>query len=35
MKLQVFRAPTMAEALAQVKRVMGPDAIIMHTRTSF
>src|SRR5437667_4699313 len=31
--LQTFRAPTMAECLAEVKRVMGPDAVILHTRT--
>src|SRR5713101_3878140 len=33
MNLQTFRAPTMGEALTQVKSVMGPDAIILHTRT--
>ncbi|HTL30817.1 MAG TPA: flagellar biosynthesis protein FlhF [Tepidisphaeraceae bacterium] len=33
MNLQTFKAPTMAEALTQVKRVMGPDAVILHTRT--
>src|SRR6266498_3532257 len=33
MNLQTFRAPTMAECLAEVKRVMGPDAVILHTRT--
>src|SRR5205809_810265 len=33
MNLQTFRAPTMAECLADVKRVMGPDAVILHTRT--
>src|SRR4051812_5378668 len=33
MNLQTFRAPTMAECLSDVKRVMGPDAVILHTRT--
>src|SRR5829696_6984757 len=33
MNLQTFRAPTMAECLAEVKRIMGPDAVILHTRT--
>src|SRR5215217_7515267 len=33
MNLQTFRAPTMAECLADVKRAMGPDAVILHTRT--
>jgi flagellar biosynthesis protein FlhF len=33
MNLQTFKAPTMAEALSQVKRTMGPDAVILHTRT--
>src|SRR5215470_967686 len=33
MNLQTFRAPSMAECLAEVKRVMGPDAVILHTRT--
>src|SRR6188508_1794816 len=33
MNLQTFKAPTMAECLAEVKRVMGSDAVIMHTRT--
>jgi len=33
MNLQTFRAPTMGEALTQVKSVMGTDAIILHTRT--
>ena len=31
--LQTFKAPTMAEALAQVKREMGLSAVILHTRT--
>src|SRR4051812_22291906 len=33
MQLQTFKAPTMAEALTQVKSAMGSDAIILHTRT--
>ncbi|HEY7090592.1 MAG TPA: flagellar biosynthesis protein FlhF, partial [Tepidisphaeraceae bacterium] len=33
MNLQTFKAPTMALALAQVKTVMGHDAVILHTRT--
>jgi flagellar biosynthesis protein FlhF len=33
MNLQTFKAPTMAECLAEVKRVMGSDAVILHTRT--
>ena len=33
MNLQTFKAPTMAECLAEVKRTMGSDAVIMHTRT--
>src|SRR5215212_9320560 len=33
MNLQTFRAPTMAEALGQVKTAMGQDAVILHTRT--
>jgi flagellar biosynthesis protein FlhF len=33
MNLQTFKAPTMAECLAEVKRTIGPDAVIMHTRT--
>src|SRR4051812_35729089 len=33
MHLQTFKAPTMAEALAQVKREMGHTAVILHTRT--
>jgi flagellar biosynthesis protein FlhF len=33
MNLQTFKAPTMAMALAQVKTVMGHDAVILHTRT--
>jgi flagellar biosynthesis protein FlhF len=33
MNLQTFKAPTMAEALAQVKREMGTGAVILHTRS--
>lgn len=33
MNLQTFKAPTMAEALAQVKSIMGSEAVILHTRT--
>src|SRR5581483_8271479 len=33
MQLQTFKAPTMAEALAQVKREMGTQAVILHTRS--
>src|SRR2546430_1535990 len=32
MNLQTFKAPTMAECLAEVKRVMGTDAVILLTR---
>ncbi len=33
MKLKTFQAKTMAEALDKVKRQLGRDAIILHTRT--
>src|SRR4051794_25490739 len=33
MQLQTFKASTMAEALAQVKREMGTSAVILHTRS--
>jgi flagellar biosynthesis protein FlhF len=33
MNMQTFKASTMADALAQVKSVMGADAVILHTRT--
>jgi len=33
MSLQTFSASTMAEALLQVKRAFGRDAVILHTRT--
>lgn len=32
MKVRVFTAPTMQEAMAQVKNSLGRDAIILHTR---
>lgn len=32
MKLKTFRAPSMAEALTQVKKDLGKDAVILHTR---
>ena len=31
--LRTFHAPTMADALAEVKRDLGPDAVILHTRS--
>ena len=33
MNLQTFKAQTMAEALQEVKKQMGHDAVILHTRT--
>lgn len=33
MKVQTFTADTMAQALARVKRQVGADAVILHTRT--
>jgi flagellar biosynthesis protein FlhF len=33
MNLKTFQAPTMAEALAQVKNSLGSEALILHTRT--
>jgi flagellar biosynthesis protein FlhF len=33
MNLRTFQAATMAQALTQVKTVMGPDAVILHTRS--
>ena len=32
MELRTFRAPTMHEALAMVRRELGPDAAVLHTR---
>ena len=31
--LKTFHGATMAEALARVKQDLGPDAVILHTRT--
>lgn len=33
MKLKTYRAATMAEALTAVKKELGKDAVILHTRT--
>ncbi|MCK5272314.1 MAG: flagellar biosynthesis protein FlhF [Sedimentisphaerales bacterium] len=33
MNLKMFRAPSMPQALAQVKRHLGPDAVIVQTRS--
>lgn len=33
MKLKTFQAQTMADALAAVRKDLGPDAMILHTRT--
>ena len=33
MTLKTYRAPTMAEALTSVKKELGKDAVILHTRT--
>jgi len=33
MNLKTFRAASMAEALGVVKRELGPEAVILHTRT--
>jgi flagellar biosynthesis protein FlhF len=33
MELRTFRAATMYEALAMVRRELGPDAAVLHTRT--
>lgn len=33
MNVRTFRAPSMAEALALVKRELGSDAVILHTRS--
>lgn len=32
-ELRTFRAPTMAQALAEVKKALGGDAVILHTRS--
>ncbi|MCF7958293.1 MAG: flagellar biosynthesis protein FlhF [Phycisphaerae bacterium] len=34
MKLKTFKAPTMHQALAQVKSHLGANAVIVHTRTT-
>ena len=31
--LKTFHGPTMAQALAEVKKDLGPEAVILHTRT--
>ncbi len=33
MTLKTYRAASMAEALAEVKKDLGPDAVILHTRS--
>lgn len=33
MTLKTYRAPTMAEALTLIKKELGKDAVILHTRT--
>ena len=33
MKMKTFKAPSMSQALAQVKRTFGSDAVIVNTRT--
>ena len=33
MTLKTYQAPTMAEALAEIKRDLGRDAVILHTRS--
>jgi flagellar biosynthesis protein FlhF len=32
MHIRTFRAPSMQQALAQIRREMGPDASVLHTR---
>ena len=32
MQLKTYSAPTMAQALAEVKKDLGKDAVILHTR---
>lgn len=32
MQIKVFRAPTMKEAMAEVKEALGDDAVILHTK---
>ncbi|HBS29558.1 MAG TPA: flagellar biosynthesis protein FlhF, partial [Phycisphaerales bacterium] len=33
MQIKTYRAKTPAEALTQVKKELGPGAVILHTRT--
>lgn len=33
MNLRTYHAPSIAEALGQIKRELGPNAVILHTRT--
>src|SRR5204863_4450233 len=33
MNLKTFRAPSMAQALSEVKKDLGKDAVILHTRS--
>jgi|GEM_PF-5136123 len=33
MKLRTYRAASIADALADIKRDLGSDAVILHTRT--
>jgi len=33
MKLKTYRAPSMADALGLVKKDLGKDAVILHTRS--
>src|SRR3954471_19474349 len=33
MNLKTFRAPSMAQCLADVKKDLGKDAVILHTRS--
>ncbi|MFN9993169.1 MAG: flagellar biosynthesis protein FlhF [Phycisphaerales bacterium] len=33
MNIKTYRAPTMAQALGEVKKDLGSDAVILHTRT--
>ena len=32
MTIKTFRAKSVSDALAQIKRELGPDAVILHTR---
>ena len=33
MKIKTYEAPTMQKALEQVKKDLGQDAVILHTKT--